>query len=257
MEFRLRQAIEHIMNKYQFSRVVLLAIACAAATSTQASDVSNYLNKKTDSGFNSVLQKAYKSDSGRDSVYSDIQASVNEASTAQEVSDANELLINITSMVFPQFAGYWDNVATWNHVPVYQNHNLYDMERQSLPKDIKVPGSPVSIPDHSGKFSFVDANMMSTTPYGSTEFLMNGGYPGVGPDGMPIQLCRFFPSKYAPYVEISLSDAKALFPILQGNRYDRSCLSSSITKGYWIERKKDFFNNFGDIIDPPRTIQHF
>jgi hypothetical protein len=235
----------------------LLSIVASTTITAHASDVSSYLAKKTDKQFDSIIQKAYKSDSGRDSVYSDIQSSVNSESSPQAVSNANELLINVTSMVFPQFSGYWDNVATWSNVPIYQNHDLYDMERQSLPKDSKMGLDKVSIPDHKGNFAFADGNRVSTTPYGTTEFLMSRGYPGVGPDGMPIQLCRFFSSKYAPYVEISYSDAKALFPIIRGARYEVSCLSANLSYDYWKSRKNDFFNNFGDIVKPPVTLQHF
>jgi hypothetical protein len=244
------------MKKTLITNIFLSALASTALTAN-ASDVSSYLNKKTDKAFDSIIQEAYKSDSGRDEVYKDIQASVSPESSPQAVSSANELLINVTSMIFPQFAGYWDNVATWSNVPVYQNHDLYDMERQSLPRDIHMSTQKVNLRDHSGNFAFVDGSKISTTPYGSTEFLMTRGYPGIGPDGMPIQLCRFFTSKYAPYVEISYSDAKALYPLIHGAGYSASCLSASLSYDYWKSRKQDFFNNFGDAIRPQNTIQHF
>ncbi|MFK4132122.1 hypothetical protein ACI2KR_07465 [Pseudomonas luteola] len=242
------------MKKYL--SVPLAAAVFALSMPVQASSVSSFLEKRNSADYDSIMQKAYKSDSGRSSVYNEIQKYVTPISSPQEVSNANELLINITSMLFPQFAGYWDNVATWNNIPVYQNHDLYDLDRMSLPKDIHFVGTPVQVPGEKN-LTFENGRMLSTSPYGTTEYLMNAGYPGIGPDGKPIVLCRLIRSKYAPYIELSFSDAKSLFPVLNGSRVQDACLPQELTQDYWKGRVKDFNNRFGDIIEPQRTLEHY
>lgn len=243
---------------FKISVAIAAATLSIGANATQYGTISQYLSQKTDAGFNSIINSAYASDKGREKFYSGISEYIKKHQDAESVSKANELSINVTSMLFPQFAGYWDNVATWNNIPVYQNHDLYDMDRHSLPKNYELSKTPVALGSIDDA-KFVDGSRSSirTSPYGRTEMLMGQGYPGVGPDGAPIRLCRLYPSTFAPYVEIANYDAKALMPILGSGSVNALCLPESLTKDYWIGRKADFFNNFGYTITPEKTLQSY
>lgn len=240
----------------KISAAAMLLCASAAAS---ANDVDSFLSRKTDAGFQTIIASAYKSDQGRQQFYNDIASYAERHDNPQDVSRANELLINVTSMLFPQFAGYWDNVAMWQNIPIYQNHDLYDMDRISLPKRMEFPKTKISFIDDGNSYAMVNGNMngLSHSPYGRSETLMKNGHPGIGTDGEPVQICRLIQSKNAPYVELSYSDARSLYPIIGKGNQATDCLTQSLTHDYWQARRADFFNNFGDIINPPRTLEQF
>lgn len=240
------------------TKVALMLSAIGLSMTVQASEygaISSYIDHKTDSGFKKIADTAYASDKGRESFYAGIREYIEKNTDSDSVAKANELSINVTSMIFPQFAGYWDNVATWNNVPVYQNHDLYDMDRYSLPKKYELSKNLINQPD----IYLVDGSrsLIQTSPFGKTESLMSQGLPGVGPDGAAIKLCRLYKSTYAPYVEIADYDAKALMPLIGSGTVSALCLPESLTRDYWIGRKSDFFNNFGDSIKPPKNLQSY
>lgn len=238
-----------------FCLTVICTSLSLSASAMSLNPVDSYLEKKTDKGFNEIIDDAYSSDKGRQNFYKSIQNYISSHPDRTSVANANELAINVTSMLFPQFAGYWDNVATWNEIPVYQNHDLFDMDRYSLPKKIDMGKSSLS--NDGTKFVNGAKNSISTTPYARTEILMSQGHPGVGPDGESIRLCRLYNSAFAPYVEIANYDAKSLFPLIGSGTVASLCMPESLTRDYWTGRKADFFNNFGDSIQPEKTLQSY
>lgn len=240
-------------------KIKLLVIATIIGLSNQAnaftfSSVNDYLKTKTEKGFENIFNAAYKSDKGREKFYRDIKLYIEKHPDPESIAKANELSVNITSMLFPQFSGYWDNIATWDNKLIYQNHDLYDMDRTSLPKDVEFRKST----SDSNMF-FIDGSKssISASPYGRTESLMSQGYPGVGPDGAEILICKLYDTPYSPYVEIAAHDAKALFPIIGSGSINKLCLSATNTSTYWQSRKSDFFNAFGEIIRPETTLQWY
>ena len=149
------------------NRISAIAMLLCTSAIANANEVDSFLSKKTDAGFQAIIASAYKSDQGRQNFYADIASYVQSHDRPQDVSKANELLINVTSMIFPQFAGYWDNVAMWQNVPVYQNHDLYDMDRISLPKRMEFPKTKIQFINDGNSYAMVNGNMngLSHSPF--------------------------------------------------------------------------------------------
>lgn len=146
-----------------------------------------------------------------------------------------------------RFINYWNKKSEWNGNVVYQNNSLFDMERFETI-------SPKLQSYNRGIVDYTSSSIISSgIDFENSVTKMMHGKAAVGPDNKEIVLCRMVNAVNAPYFEMSKTDFDVVYG-LTGSRTPQGilCLRSLFASSYWKQRKADFIDYAGDIVQPWR-----
>jgi hypothetical protein len=146
-----------------------------------------------------------------------------------------------------RFINYWNKKSEWNGNVVYQNNSLFDMERFETI-------SPKLQSYNRGIVDYTSSSIISSgIDFENSVTKMMHGKPAIGPDNKEIVLCRMVNAANAPYFEMSKTDFDVVYG-LAGSRTPQGvlCLRSLFASSYWKQRKADFIDYAGDIVQPWR-----
>lgn len=215
------------------------------------------------SGFGSFLKKentaglsksADKSKDIKKPLYDDkfARAQYDIAVSGDELSesDIHAHIYEQIVMHHPGMTGYWDRKVKFGDAMIYQNHKLYDMERQKY--------FAVDLADIPVKHTIQKSGDTRTARGGertTSGLRLSQGRPALDPNGDEIVICRLVEDSRAPYYELAKIDAIRLLKITKsGMTLEEACLDNSLIRQYQATRKGDFIDKMGDKTYPPTTL---
>ena len=132
--------------------------------------------------------------------------------------------------------------APGSTVAVYQQDSLVNLDRTMA---VNVT-SPITV-DQGYGYRIYDTERGPARVPATSKTLMLQGYAPIGPDNIPVQICRIGLGSQAPYVELSQTQ-RIRFQGETGLSFS-TCLSGSQAQAYWKSRYSDFMDSYYDITD--------
>ena len=125
---------------------------------------------------------------------------------------------------------------------IYQQDSLVDLERAMA---VNVT-SPISVDEGYGYQVYDPLKGKARIP-GISRSLLAQGYAPIGPDNIPVQVCRIGMGSQAPFVELSQTQ-RLRFQVATGLKFT-VCLNGGQAQTYWKSRYADFMDSYHDITD--------
>jgi hypothetical protein len=123
---------------------------------------------------------------------------------------------------------------------VYQQDSLVDLDR-TMAVNVAIP---TTVDNGYGYAIYDTARAPSRVPATSRSLLAQG-YAPIGPDNIPVQVCKLGAGSQAPFVEISQTQ-RIRFQSETGLSWS-ACLGADQTRTYWKSRYSDFVDSYYDI----------
>jgi len=155
-----------------------------------------------------------------------------------------EVGLNMLRWLEPSRSFDWKNgvrVPGYGQV-VYQQDSLVDLDRT-----MAVNVSFTTVQDQGRGYTLYDTQRGPSRIPATSKSLLRQGYAPIGPDNVPVWVCRMGLGSQAPYVELSQTQ-KVRFAEETGLVFS-SCLNGAPAQVYWKDRYSDFFDSYYDMTD--------
>ncbi|MCX8796276.1 hypothetical protein [Vibrio parahaemolyticus] len=214
------------MKSNMKSKIIALSIAFASASSFANGGSLDKVGVFDDaySGFQ-LLRKphsqqekivAENTKEENDLLLSSLQ-SLSVLNTEHSQSEVEDAIFYIMTTQHEELKSKWDDNVTFNGIKIYQDDNMVNYEQYSFD-----PETPM-----------VNKNRIKN------------GLPPVSYDGLPIQICALTKNVSSSKFEILSTQVDAFINLSRsGLSKEQACLSESDAKSYWVERQKDFVDQY-------------
>lgn len=122
----------------------------------------------------------------------------------------------------------------------YQQDSLVDLER-TMAVNVTIPTTI----DEGYGYAVYDTERGPLRVPATSKSLMAQGYAPIGPDNVPVLLCKLGFGNQAPYIELSKTQ-QIRFQESTGLRFS-ICLAGGDAQVYWKTRYSDFMDSYHDI----------
>lgn len=157
-----------------------------------------------------------------------------------------ELMLHMMSAKRPITTLYWDTKKLVGDQLFFQNHELINLQSVGL-RNLQIHVERI------GGNLVATQNPEKSLPgeIGISEDRMKSGIAPIGPDGLPVLLCRLFSDLDTPYFEMAYTDASAFInESHSGLNVGNACIVGEQASAYWKDRVTDFVTEKGDKNNP-------
>lgn len=171
----------------------------------------------------------------RQKVFAEYQEGMSRMPSVSEYDESEGNLIRLIGKAYPGMASYWVDAIYFNDVRIIQSDKIIDLARVHI-KPFEMGAKQT---ENGFFYSTDEADHATPVTAENSHERMKKGLAPIGPDGLPILLCRLNDDPRGSYFEVTHREAVRLLNALSsGMSLERACLTDEIFGDYWKSRLK-------------------
>lgn len=169
----------------------------------------------------------------RQHIFSKYQSDMVLLNGEEHYAEAEANLVRMIISAYPNMNGYWNNVQIHDGLSVVQSDRIIDLNRVFI--EVFEMGAYQG--EEADYLSVKEEHHASKASGYNSHERMRMGLSPVGPDGLPVLLCRLNDDPRASYFELNHHLAGRLLNAIASNMtISRACLTDEIMGRYWEKR---------------------